>query len=271
VRRVAAVIPVFRSSRLEQVVLATLPHVDEVVLVDDGAPAPIAARADALAAAEPRITLLRRAVNGGKGAALADAYAALLARPDPPDAVLSLDSDGQHPPDRIPAFLAAAEHADIVIGDRRGRRAGGMPLARRAANAATSTALSVVTRRWVRDSQNGMRLVRTGALRDVPLVSGGFEAETRHLKALIRHGADVGWVALRTIYAGEPSSFRPVRDSLRIGRELLRRRAAAPGGPAAAIPPPRPAARAGVLGPWWPRLALGLLALVAAGLALPAW
>jgi predicted MFS family arabinose efflux permease len=272
VRRVAAVIPVFRSSRLEQVVLATLPHVDAVVLVDDGAPTPIAARAEALAAADPRVTLLRRAVNGGKGAALADAYAALLARSDPPDAVLSLDSDGQHPPERIPAFLAAVRDADMVIGDRRGRRAGGMPLLRRAANAATSTALSVVTRRRIRDSQNGMRLVRTDILRAVPLEPGGFEAETRHLKALIRRGADVGWVALPTIYAGEPSSFRPLRDSLRIGRELLRPRAVAPAAPARVATLLRgPGALLGVLRDRWPRLALGVLALVAAGLTLPTW
>jgi hypothetical protein len=117
-----------------------------------------------------------------------------------------------------------------------------------------------------------MRLVRTDMLRLVPLESGGFEAETRHLKALIRHGADVGWVALPTIYAGEPSAFRPVRDSLRIGRELVRRRVVAHAAPAPVATLLRaPGALAGVLRVRWPRLALGVLAIVAAGLALPTW
>jgi hypothetical protein len=96
--------------------------------------------------------------------------------------------------------------------------------------------------------------------------------ETRHLKALIGHGADVGWVALPTIYAGEPSSFRPVRDSLRVGRELVRRPPVGPAAPVTVTTLLRgPAAPAGLLSGRWPRLALGVLAVVAVGLSLPAW
>ena len=264
--RVVAVIPVFRSTRLGEVATAALTHVDEVLVVDDGAPPSIAARAASLAAADPRITLLRRSVNGGKGAALADAYAALLARPDPPDAVLSLDSDGQHPPDLIPAFLDAGRHADVVVGDRRGRRAGGMPIRRRAGNALTSVVFSAVTRRRMRDTQNGMRLLRLEALRAVPLEAGGFEAETRHLKALARRGTAIGWVAIPTIYAGEPSAFRPIADSVRIARELMTRDRAHRATPA---PLPGPGPLVSVVREWWPRLALGVVAIVAVGLLLP--
>ena len=59
-----------------------------------------------------------------------------------------------------------------------------MPVARRVANGASTWALALVTRRRLRDSQNGMRLIRAAALRDVPPPTGRYEAETLHLKAL---------------------------------------------------------------------------------------
>ena len=82
-------------------------------------------------------------------------------RRSPPDAIVVLDSDGQHDPERIPAFLDAARHADVVIGDRRDRRT--MPLVRRAGNRAASLALLATARTWVPDTQNGMRLFRTAS------------------------------------------------------------------------------------------------------------
>ena len=47
IRRLTAVIPVFRSARVDAVAAETLRHVDDVVLVDDGAPPAIAALLDA--------------------------------------------------------------------------------------------------------------------------------------------------------------------------------------------------------------------------------
>jgi predicted MFS family arabinose efflux permease/membrane-associated phospholipid phosphatase len=216
IRRVAAVIPVFRSARVDAVTAETLRHVDDVVLVDDGAPPAIAALLDA-AADDPRVHVLRLGGNQGKGSAVAAGIGAALE--GDPDAVIVLDSDGQHPARLIPEFVAAADGADIVIGDR--RRAGAMPVARRIANAASTWALAVMTRRRLRDTQNGMRLVRAAALRDAPPPTGRYEAETLHLKALLRDGRRVAWVSMPAIYEGEPSSFRPVADSLRVARAVV--------------------------------------------------
>ena len=130
-----------------------------------------------------------------------------------------LDSDGQHDPGRIPAMLEAARGADAVIGWRRDRR--GMPPHRRVANRAASLALLAATRTWLPDTQNGMRLFRTEALRAVPLPDGGYEAESRHLRALLGARRPVASVEIPTIYDGEPSHFRPVADTLAVGRALL--------------------------------------------------
>ena len=83
--------------------------------------------------------------------------------------------------------------------------------------------MAVATRRRVRDTQCGMRLLRGRALHEVPPPPGGFEAETLHLKRCLRAGVSVAWVPIRAIYDGEPSAYRPLRDSARIARALVSR------------------------------------------------
>ena len=58
--------------------------------------------------------------NAGKGTAVAAGIEALLASGTRPEAVVVVDADGQHPPERIPQLAAAAATADLVIGDRLG-------------------------------------------------------------------------------------------------------------------------------------------------------
>ena len=261
---VAAVIPVFASERAAEVARATLKHVDEVVLVDDGAPPAIGASLDDLRS-DDRVRVLRLDENGGKGSAVAAGARLLLREARPPEAIVVLDSDGQHDPERIPAFVDAAGRADVVIGDRRDRRE--MPLIRRFGNRVASLTLLAAVRTWIPDTQNGMRLFRTSALRDVELSNGGYEAESRHLRALLRAGHAVESVEIPTIYDGEPSHFRPLRDTLLVGRALASGRTAAG---AAAPPEPAPIADAlAVLRAWIPRLGAVVLAAIALGLAMP--
>jgi dolichol-phosphate mannosyltransferase len=255
---VAAVIPVFASERAVEVARAALKHVDELVLVDDGAPAQIAASLDALRG-DDRVRVLRLAENGGKGTAVAAGAELLLAESRPPDAIVVLDSDGQHDPERIPAFVEAARQADVVIGHRRDRRE--MPLIRRIANRAASLTLLGSSRAWIPDTQNGMRLFTRALLKDFPLSAGGYEAESRHLRALLRGGQSVASVEIPTIYDGEPSHFRPVRDTLRVGRALAGRSATPDAGTAADA--------LAVLRAWMPRLGAVVLAAIALGLAMP--
>jgi membrane-associated phospholipid phosphatase/MFS family permease len=259
---VAAVIPVFASDRAVEVARATLRHVDEVVLVDDGAPPEIARSLDELAG-DDRVRIRRLGANGGKGSAVASGIALLLADPSPPEAVVVLDSDGQHDPDRIPAFLEASRRAEVVVGHRRDRSS--MPLARRIGNRAASVALLLAARAWVPDTQNGMRLFRTSAVRAVPPAEGGYEAESRHLRALLGSGRRVASVEIPTIYDGEPSHFHPLVDTVRVARALL--------GPGRGSAPATGTARdaLAVLRGWGPRLAALLLATIALGAALPAF
>jgi membrane-associated phospholipid phosphatase/MFS family permease len=260
---VAAVMPVFASARAPEVARATLRHVDDLVLVEDGAP-PEIARSLAPLAADDRVEILPLAQNGGKGTAVAAGVRALLERDSAPESILILDSDGQHDPERIPDFIAAARDADVVIGSRSDRR--GMPLARRVGNRLASFALLAASRAWVADTQNGMRLFRTEALRSVPVAEGGYEAESRHLRALLAGGLSVRAVEIPTIYDGEPSHFRAVGDTIAVARALV------------ATPSSADSARdetgwrpvADTVREWSPRAVGMLLATIAIAAALPA-
>ena len=132
IRRLTAVIPVFRSARVDAVAAETLRHVDDVVLVDDGAPPAIAALLDA-AADDPRVHVLRLGANQGKGVGRGRRHRrGARARP--------------RRRDRPGLRRAASRAADPRVRRRRRRRRGrrdrrppardaAMPVARRVANA----------------------------------------------------------------------------------------------------------------------------------------
>jgi len=213
----AALVPCHEEPPARALVDELVALVGRVVLVDDGSP-PAAARELDRLARETGAEVVRLERNSGKGAAIAAGLRYLESRVD---AVLVLDCDGQHPPSAVPSFLDAAARAELVVGERLGDLST-MPAERRLGNRLARAVLSVRTRRPVGDTQCGMRLLRGRALREIPFPPGGYESETVHLKRCLLAGVTVEWVPIPTVYAGERSSFRSVRDTLRVLAALLR-------------------------------------------------
>jgi glycosyltransferase involved in cell wall biosynthesis len=175
-----------------------------VVVVDDGSTDGTAARSAAAGA-----TVLRQVPNAGKGAALRLGFRHALDAGA--EAVITLDADGQHDPDEIPAFIEAFEagRPELIIGRR---DFSAMPVVRRVSNTLGGWVLSAAVGRSVPDNQSGYRLVgRTllGHLLDSD--ESGFEFEVEMIARCIALGLPIAWVPIRTIYAGEPSHIRPVR------------------------------------------------------------
>jgi dolichol-phosphate mannosyltransferase len=113
------VIPTYNEAgAVEKVVecaLAADPRVD-VLVVDDASPDGTAALVSRQAAAEPRLHLLERAAKEGLGVAYRAGFAWGLARDY--DALVEMDADLSHPPERLPALLDRLASADLVIGSR---------------------------------------------------------------------------------------------------------------------------------------------------------
>jgi glycosyltransferase involved in cell wall biosynthesis len=102
--------------RLAATVAAALEQWSPVWIVDDGSTDESATNAQHLAARDPRVRVIVRPRNGGKGAAVATGVDAALAAGF--THVLTLDADGQHPVDHIRPFMAAslAQPAALVLG-----------------------------------------------------------------------------------------------------------------------------------------------------------
>ncbi len=214
--RVAALVPAYQAAHcLGEVLLRLrgLPDPPEVLVVDDGSRDATAEVARQLGA-----RVISFAGNRGKGHALLAGFAALRADFD---AVVTLDADGQHPPERLPAFVRAAEEgADLVLGAR--ARTPDMPFSRRFANGFSSGWSTWLAGQRVSDSQCGFRLHRRALLERTPLTPGRYEVETELVVRAARLGFCLAEVEIPTVYGGEQSQFRRWRDMPRIVGTLLR-------------------------------------------------
>ncbi len=237
--RLAALVPAYQAAaKLGDVLLrlAALEQPPAVLVVDDGSPddtAEVARRHGA------RVHSF--ATNRGKGHALLAGFAALR---DEFDAVVTLDADGQHPPECLPALVRAAERgADLVLGTR--ARTSDMPLARRFANAFSSRWATWLAGQRVSDSQCGYRLHSSRLLERTPLTPGRYEVETEMVVRAARLGFRIAEVEIPTIYGEERSQVRAFQDVPRIIGTLLRLTGEGVMPPAAM----RAAHRAGIAGP----------------------
>jgi glycosyltransferase involved in cell wall biosynthesis len=90
---------------------------EPVWVVVDGSTDGTATGLQEMAQSDPGLRVLIRAKNGGKGAAVLDGL--IEAASQGFTHVLTLDSDGQHPADRIRAFMAASasDPAAMILGD----------------------------------------------------------------------------------------------------------------------------------------------------------
>lgn len=118
-----AVVPVFNEERTLDAVLATLaPHVDGMILVDDGSRDATPAILGRWQARRPGIWVVRHPVNRGMAQALKSGFFLadrLRERGEiPPEGiVVNLDADGQHPVGEIPLAAARmrAEDLDVLL------------------------------------------------------------------------------------------------------------------------------------------------------------
>lgn len=215
---VAIVIPAYQAGATIGDVIAraqAAAPAARIILVDDGSTdgtAEWGGRMGATVVTHPR--------NRGKGAALRGGIARACTAGA--DAVVTLDADGQHPPELIPALLApvVAGSADLVLGAR--RREAPMPLGRRCTNWLSARLASRIGGQDVTDAQTGFRaFTRALALRVAP-AEDRYDFETAFLLDALAHGVRVTCVAIPTLYDGARSHFRAWGDTWRLARVFAR-------------------------------------------------
>jgi glycosyltransferase involved in cell wall biosynthesis len=167
-----------------------------------------------------RIAVLVHLRNLGKGAALATGIGAALE--NGAGVIVTLDADGQHPPEEIPRLMApvVSGEADLVLGAR--ARTAGMPWGRRGTNWLSAALASRVGGVVVLDAQTGFRAVSRRLAEEIRPAERGYDFEAAFLLAALAQGRAVRSVPVPTVYEGRPSHFRHWADTWRLARVFTR-------------------------------------------------
>jgi glycosyltransferase involved in cell wall biosynthesis len=197
------------AEKISGVVTGARKFLPNVIVVDDGS-----ADETGTLAAKAGAEVIHCENRRGKGAALNAGWRRALERGF--TWALTMDGDGQHAAEDIPALLAAAGkgNADLVVGNRMAN-AERMPWLRRRVNLWMSRRLSRVAGGELPDSQCGFRLISLNAWSRLSLKTDHFEVESEVLLEFVARKYTVEFVPVRVIYKNERSKIRPLRDTLR--------------------------------------------------------
>jgi len=163
--------------RLEEVLSNLSPHVNQIIVVNDGSTDASPEIIRRFLEGREGVTCLSTGENRGKGAALRDGfeYAVHLleeGRIAPEDIIVTLDADGQHWSPEIPRVAAFMEERgfDAVVTQR---DLSEYPLYKRVGNYLLTLNARLLSGLPYRDSECGFRLLRAGLLsRILPLFTG---------------------------------------------------------------------------------------------------
>lgn len=193
--------------------------VQNIVLVDDGS-GPAYHEIFDRAETDYGCTVLRHAVNLGKGRALKDAFNyCLLTWPQAPGCVTA-DSDGQHTPQCIlNCAKALLESPDSLILGVRDFDDPTVPHRSSFGNKCTRTMFKLLVGLSISDTQTGLRAIPASFMKALLSSKGErYEFESNMLIDTKENNVPIREVPIQTVYIDDnaTSHFHPIRDSIRI-------------------------------------------------------
>lgn len=216
---VCAVIPTYQNAKTLLKVVADVHRVvDTVFVVDDGSNDGTAALLDKATGNERPEKVLTHPKNCGKGAALKTGLT--YARQQGFRYAVTVDADGQHRADDIPALLKAVEEEPdaLAIGSR-GLQHENMPAKSTFANRFSNFWFAVQTLQRLPDTQSGLRVYPLRRLHGLRWMSARYEAELTLLVFSAWAGVKLLPVPVSVYYPPRDqrvTHFRPGRDFTRI-------------------------------------------------------
>ena len=200
-----ACIPAYNEELyISDVIKKSLPHVDKVVVCDDGSTdntAKLAKDAGAIVISQK---------NQGYGAAISTLFD--YARKENAQIMVTLDGDGQHNPNQIPLLINAiiTHNVDVAIGSRflddstksSGYRKTGIKIITSASNYGTNFKVT--------DSQSGFRAYSKDAIDAIHPTEQGMAVSTEILLKISNKGLSVAELPITISYDGDTSEQHSV-------------------------------------------------------------
>lgn len=217
---VIAAMPAFNEELyIAKTILQAQELVDRVVVVDDGSSDETARIAERMGA-----TVIRHPENQGYGAALKTIFE--VARAMDADALVILDSDGQHTPRDIGTVLAPVleEKADVVIGSRflKDTTHDHIPRYRKVGMKVLDTATTLAGGTQVSDTQSGFRAYGRRAIDIVHLNGSGMSAGSEILIQVSDRNLTIAEVPIHVRYdIEETSTEHPVKHGVMVLYDIV--------------------------------------------------
>lgn len=203
--RIVAIIPAYNEEdALADVIAKTSQYVDEVIIVNDGS-----SDKTAEVAIEAGAKLISHSTNLGKGEALKSGFEAI----DDDSIIVTIDGDGQHNPDEIPAIIKPIieDGADLVNGSRyMNGPEENTPAYRRVGQKVLDIATNISAGIKVTDSQSGFRAFSPRTKGVFRFKDTGFGIESEMLVDAAEAGLKIVEVPITVRYDLDGSTKDPV-------------------------------------------------------------
>lgn len=209
------VIPTYNNAgTIAQVISDVDGYSDNIMVVNDGS----TDNTSRILSSFSNIRVLSYEKNRGKGYALK--LALETAAKTGFDYAITIDADGQHSADDIPAFIDRIEQVpnSLLIGARN-LTADNMPSKNTFANKFSNFWYKVETGRTLIDTQSGFRLYPLRKLSDMRFITQRYEFEVEIIVRAAWKGINVENIPVKVYYAPieeRVSHFRPLKDFTRI-------------------------------------------------------
>lgn len=207
IKKVLIIVPAYNEAEVIGQTLASLESAKyDVLVVDDGS-----ADATSIVAGQFDVSVISHVRNMGQGAAIRTGFAYALSHKF--DAVVTFDADGQHAVENIAMLIDCLEEneVDICLGTRFGSTVSAIPWKRRALLKCARWVDFVFSGILLSDSHNGLRAIRTEALKNMILLSDRME-----------HASEIIWEVkrLRLLYQEVPVMIYYRRFAHKKGQSL---------------------------------------------------
>jgi glycosyltransferase involved in cell wall biosynthesis len=215
--KTCVVIPAYNAKKhIAEVITRCLPQVDTIIVVDDGS-----SDCTGIIALNSKANIVHRQwPNQGIGAALRMGFRIALSEAVNADIIVSLDADGQHAPEEIPALIAPILQgkADMVIGTRFDTKSE-VPIYRKFGIDMINLSFNIFNSRPLRDTQSGFRAYKKEVLQKLTIEEDRFSYSTEVLVKIRHMGLKIGEVPIKCIYhkeLAENSTSNPVSHGMAV-------------------------------------------------------